>query len=120
MLIYDADCAFCTVCARWAQQRLPLGIPVVGWQSIPDLAALGLTRHDVETSVWWIGVDGRPRGENRAVAACLGAMRRWWSPLAALLALPPLGWVAAPAYRLIARNRHRMPGATAACRLDDR
>jgi predicted DCC family thiol-disulfide oxidoreductase YuxK len=31
---------------------------------------------------------------------------------------PPVSWVAAPAYRLVAKYRYKLPGATDACRID--
>ena len=35
----------------------------------------------------------------------------------ALLLAPPVSWFARPGYWLVARYRHRLPGATDACRL---
>ena len=40
-----------------------------------------------------------------------------WRMAGRLLALRPVLWLAWPAYRLVARNRHRLPGGTAACEL---
>jgi predicted DCC family thiol-disulfide oxidoreductase YuxK len=117
MLVYDGDCAFCTRCAEVAKRLLPVGIPVVAWQQLDDLALLGLTVEDVTTQAWWVGTDGRLSGGHAAVARCVMAMRRWYSPLAALLLVPPISWLAALVYRWVAANRHAMPGGTDACRL---
>jgi hypothetical protein len=41
---------------------------------------------------------------------------RWpWRPFGALLLVPPFSWIGAGLYRLIAANRHRLPGGTPAC-----
>ena len=40
-----------------------------------------------------------------------------WRPLGRLLGLAPVRAAAWPVYRWIARNRHRLPGGTAACSL---
>lgn len=117
MLVYDGDCSFCTRCAEVAERLLPVGIPVVAWQQLPDLDLLGLTVEDVTTKAWWVGTDGRLSGGHEAIARCGMAMRRWYSPLAALLLIPPISWVAAVIYRWVATNRHLMPGGTDACRL---
>ncbi len=118
MLIFDGDCVFCTTSAKRAEALLPLGTPVVPWQSFPDLSIIGLTESDVTAKVWWIGTDGRPEGGHRAVGRCIQAMRPWWSPIGGLLLIPPVSWSAAPAYAWVARHRHQMPGATNACRPD--
>jgi predicted DCC family thiol-disulfide oxidoreductase YuxK len=117
MLVYDGDCSFCTRSAELAERLLPVGIPVVPWQSIADLDALGLTVHDVTTKVWWVGTDGRLSGGHEAIARCGLAMRKWYSPLAALLLLPPISFLAALLYSWVATNRHLMPGGTDACRV---
>ncbi|MBV6507801.1 MAG: hypothetical protein JJLCMIEE_00859 [Acidimicrobiales bacterium] len=98
MLIHDADCACCTRYARWAEQRLPVGIPVVPWQQLPDLDMLGLTETDVRRAAWWVDTDGTTHRGHAAIARSVVAMRRWWSPLAWLLLIPPLSWLAACLY----------------------
>ncbi len=89
------------------------------WQ-FADLEALGVSRADVEASVRWI--HGRPGGVVRAagpaaIARLLVDAGGYWRPLGLLLDRRPVRWIAAPAYRLIARNRHCLPGGTPACRL---
>ena len=43
--------------------------------------------------------------------------RLLWRPAGAVLGLRPITALAWPVYRWVARNRHRMPGGTAACAL---
>jgi predicted DCC family thiol-disulfide oxidoreductase YuxK len=117
VLIYDGDCGFCTTSARWVEERLPLGYPVVAWQSVPDLADLGLTERQVQTAAWWIDVDGTPHRGARAIARALIAMKGRWSLVGRALLVPPVNWLADLGYALVARNRYRLPGATDACRV---
>lgn len=115
VLVYDGDCGFCARSARWVQIRLPAtcGASVAAWQSL-DLRAVGLTPTDVADAAWWVDAHGRRRG-HRAAAAALRAIGGGWAVAGRLLDLPPVSWVAAGVYALVARNRHRMPGSTAAC-----
>lgn len=115
-LVFDGDCAFCTSSARWIERRLPSDVAVVPWQR-QDLDALGLTEDDVTRAAWWLDGDQRAPG-HLAVGRALEAMGGAWRPLGWLCRVPPTSWVAAGAYRLVARYRHRMPGGTPACRLD--
>ncbi|WP_216592691.1 thiol-disulfide oxidoreductase DCC family protein [Verrucosispora sioxanthis] len=106
--VYDGDCAFCTRCAEFIERRIPTGARVVPWQ-FADLDRLGLTEAECEEAVQWVGADG-----SRALLASSG---RGWRIAGAGLRIPPVRAVAWPVYRWVARNRHRMPGGTAACSL---
>jgi predicted DCC family thiol-disulfide oxidoreductase YuxK len=114
--VYDGDCAFCSSCARFVLRHVSTRARVVPWQ-FTDLGPLGLTRAQAEEAVQWVE-PGRPtRSGPDAIGALLRDAGGWWRPLGALLGLPPALALARPVYRWIARNRHRMPGGTAACSL---
>jgi predicted DCC family thiol-disulfide oxidoreductase YuxK len=115
--VYDGDCAFCTTCARFARRWVPTPAVIVPWQ-FADLARLGLTRAQCEAAVQWVvpGPRGALAGPD-AIAALLASSRRAWRLVGWLLQRRPvrlLGW---QVYRWVARNRHRLPGGTAACAL---
>jgi predicted DCC family thiol-disulfide oxidoreductase YuxK len=115
-LVYDADCGFCTTCARWAS-RVQRAYRTTAWQELGDLAAVGLTLDDVTTAAYWLGDDGRLWRGPDAVAM---ALVQRGGPLALaghLIASRPVRPLAALVYRWVAANRHRMPGSTAACRV---
>lgn len=114
--VYDGDCAFCTSCARFAERWVPTRAQLVPWQ-FTDLDALGLTDDECEEAVQWVGTDGVRAAGPDAIARLLGASKPWWRPLGAALRLSPVRALAWPVYRWVARNRHRMPGGTAACSL---
>lgn len=118
VFLYDGDCAFCTSCARFIQRHIPTSAEVTPWQ-FADLEALGVPQADAEASVQWI--DQGPRGAARAsgptaIARLLVDAGSYWRALGLLLDMRPIRWIAGPAYRLVAHNRHRLPGGTAACR----
>jgi predicted DCC family thiol-disulfide oxidoreductase YuxK len=119
VFLYDGDCAFCTSCARFIERHIPTAAEVTPWQ-FADLEALGVTQDDAEASVQWID-PGAGRRLNAAGPAAIARLLvdagSYWRPLGWLLDRRPVRWIAGPAYRLIARNRHRLPGGTAACRL---
>lgn len=88
--------------------------PIVPYQRI-DPGAYGLSQHDVETAAYWVENGTAYRG-HRAIAASLQAIGGAWGVAGRVIDVPPLRWLAAGAYHLIAANRHRLPGSTPACR----
>lgn len=117
-LIYDGDCGFCTETASWFERRCALSeVAVQPWQAL-DLDRLGLTEQQARTEVWWVDAEGHTHGGHRAVGRALEAMGGAWPLVGRVVRLPPASWAAAPVYRLVARNRHRLPGSTDACRLE--
>ena len=115
-LLFDGDCAFCTRCADAARRVLSADCDVVAWQ-FADLAAFGVTAERARTEVLWVDRDGTVSGGAPAVARALRAAGRGWAVLGVVLSTPPVRWLAPPVYRLVAANRHRLPGGTAACRV---
>jgi predicted DCC family thiol-disulfide oxidoreductase YuxK len=112
-MVYDGDCGFCTLSARWLERR---GVPIVPWQSL-DLRSVGLTEHDVTTAAWWLEGGTPVAGGAGAVAAGLRAAGRPWRWLGRALDAGPVRPLADRVYAVVARNRHRLPGSTEACRL---
>ena len=118
MFLYDGDCAFCTSCARFIEKHIPTHAEVVPWQWT-DLDALGVTQRQVDDAVQWISPSGDVAGGPVGIGRLLIDAGSLWRPLGWLLIWPPGRWLAWPVYRFISRNRHRMPGGTAACALPD-
>lgn len=117
MLIYDGDCSLCSSSARWIAARWNGPQQAVAWQhlSADQLERLGLTLDDVRSAAWWIDASGTSRG-HLAIARALRAADGWPAVVGRILLVPPFRWLAAGAYPLIARWRHRLPGGTPACR----
>ncbi|MFI7436618.1 DCC1-like thiol-disulfide oxidoreductase family protein [Micromonospora haikouensis] len=112
--VYDGDCAFCTKCAEFIERRIPARARVLPWQ-FADLDALGLTEAECTEAVQWVGADGSRAAGPDAIARLLGDSGPLWRVAGAGLRFPPARAAAWPAYRWVARNRHRLPGGTAAC-----
>jgi predicted DCC family thiol-disulfide oxidoreductase YuxK len=117
--VYDGDCAFCTSCVRFIERyglrrRGSAPVRLVPWQ-FADLPALGLSVAQCEEAVQWVDPDGDRADGPEAISALLGVSAGAWRPVGWILARGPVLALARPAYRWVARNRHRMPGGTAAC-----
>ena len=116
-LVFDGDCAFCTSSVNWGKRHLGAPVDFVPWQEM-DLEGVGLTQAQTERAVQWLPASDR-RGTIRSGAGAVGRLlltSRWpWRALAAPTLIPPFSWVAAVVYRLVAANRHRLPGGTPAC-----
>ncbi|RMI34482.1 thiol-disulfide oxidoreductase DCC family protein [Streptomyces triticirhizae] len=116
VLVFDGDCGFCTTSVNVAERWIRPDCTVVAWQ-FADLAALGATEERARHEVLWVTPAGRVHGGAAAVARLLMRAGGVWAPLGALLTLPPVSWLARLGYRLVAANRHRLPGGTPACAL---
>lgn len=119
ILVFDGDCAFCTSAAAWASGGWRGGAQAVSWQALGDdgLARLGLDEERARRAAWWVGADGRADAGARAIGRALAAGHGWRRPAGLALLAPPVSWVGRGAYPLVARFRHRLPGATSACRV---
>lgn len=115
ILLFDGDCAFCTKCAH-ALERLGPDAEIVPWQ-FTDLAELGVTEQQATEAVQLVQADGTVRSGHEAIAVALITAGRPWRTAGRMLLLPGISWIAARAYRLVARNRYRLPGGTPACAL---
>lgn len=113
-VVFDGDCAFCTSSARRLHHWSRGALDIVPWQQA-DLAALGLTEAQCRDSVQFVDADGSCSG-GAAIAAALGRCAQPWRSLAPLLRINRsfTQWC----YVQVARNRHRLPGGTAACAVD--
>lgn len=115
LLVYDGDCGFCERCATFVRRR-STDVGVEPYQAL-DLAEHGVTAEDAAAAALWIPATGAVKVGHDAITAALAACRRPWSWLGRLLSIWPLSMVGRRLYPVIARNRHRLPGSTAACKL---
>lgn len=127
VLIYDGDCAFCQRCLDWGLRTLPDFPQAFSYASIQP-ERFGLTLEDVQQSIWLIdptaGIERRQRGRAQWSGHLAAARILEQQPLKSRFgfgwrmfgyALHVSGPIGALGYRLIAKNRHRLPGATVAC-----
>ncbi|MDP4634423.1 MAG: DUF393 domain-containing protein [Pontimonas sp.] len=114
VLIYDGDCAFCTLWVNRLRDWLPVFPDARTSQSI-TLDSFALTKDDVEKYAWYITPSHQYAG-HLATSALLRAQPRFaLRLLGRLLATWPISWIAAGVYAFIARFRHKLPGGTPAC-----
>ncbi len=111
LVIYDGDCGLCRAAAAWVLARAPDSLQAAAWQDVgpAGLARLGLALGDVRRAAYLVLPDGRLLRGHLAVA---GALRtaRWPWPLAGwAIELPGVRLLAALAYAVVARWRHRLP-----------
>ena len=117
VLIYDGDCAFCKNSLRIALAKLPQFCRYSAYQTT-DLEPLGITTQDAQSQVWLI--DGSKKlGGHRALAwLLLNQTQLGWRALGRLILLASP--ISAFIYRWVAKNRHRLPGGTKECSIEDR
>lgn len=115
VLVFDGRCGFCTRSVEWLLARVREPVRALPYQSL-ELDEWGLTEEQVRRAAWWIDTSGRRyRGAQaaaRAFIACgpAGAWLGW------LMRIPPIRWVAALVYVLVAKYRRHLPGTTPACK----
>jgi len=114
VLLYDGDCAFCTSCVQLVEKGIRPNAEILAWQ-FADLAELRVSEEQASDAVQWISPDGAVRSGHEAIAAMLCSSGPSWRIVGRILLLPGIAWTAAHVYRLVAANRHRLPGGTPAC-----
>jgi predicted DCC family thiol-disulfide oxidoreductase YuxK len=115
ILIFDGDCGFCTRSVN-VLKRLPIHAEVTAYQ-FTDLELYGTTPERANHELLLVDPTGRIHGGAQAVARLLLTAGGIYTAAGWALRTPPIRWIAAGVYRLIANNRQRMPGGTAACAL---
>ncbi len=114
VLIFDSDSGFCTTSVGLVQRLVRPRCEAVAWQHA-GLASLGVTAERARHEALWVTPTGRVYGGAQAVAKILLSGGGVWAVVGAVLTLPPVRWAAHGLYRLVADNRGRLPGGTAAC-----
>ncbi|MCX4547034.1 DUF393 domain-containing protein [Streptomyces sp. NBC_01565] len=116
-LLYDGDCGFCTQAVNVAVRLLDPDAVVTPWQ-YADLDALGVTAERADREVLWIEPGTADvYGGADAVARLLKHGPRLPRLAGQAMTPPPISWIARLVYRVVALNRHRLPGGTVACSL---
>ncbi|MFJ3440786.1 thiol-disulfide oxidoreductase DCC family protein [Streptomyces sp. NPDC086081] len=114
VLIFDGDCGFCTTSVGVVRRVVRPRCEIVPWQRA-DLASLGVTEERARHEALWVTPTGRVYGGAQAVAKILLSAGGVWAVAGAILTLPLVRRAAHGVYRLVAVNRGRLPGGTAAC-----
>lgn len=110
LVLFDGTCGFCrAVVTRLARTPgLRLAGQLLPYQSA-DLASYGLTRQEAHERMWLVQA-GQLHGGAQAFAAWFATGGTTARIVGRTLTLPGVRHTAEAAYRLTARNRHRIPG----------
>ena len=122
VLIYDGDCQFCQLSLEFGIKNLRIFPRYVAFQRI-EPKDFGLTEKQVRAQIWLAQkspAKGVALGGHLAAGAILALQPSFWlRALGRLSSTPPTSWVASLVYKLIAANRHRLPGGSRACKIED-
>jgi predicted DCC family thiol-disulfide oxidoreductase YuxK len=122
VLIYDGDCKFCQLSLEFGIKHLRAFPQYVAFQKI-DPKDFGLTASQVRSQIWLAQKTpstAEVLGGHLAAGAILKLQPSLWlRALGWMASTPPTSWVADLLYRLIAANRHRLPGGSRECRIQD-
>lgn len=112
VLVYDGDCGFCVSWLRAAERRVIDGADVLclPWQAAE---VDGPLRRRAQREVLLLHPDGRRvwGGVDAVAVLLVNSPHPYWRLLGSLLRRPMARGIGAAAYRWVARNRHRLPGA---------
>ncbi len=119
VLIFDGDCGFCTKTANLVKQLdTHQRIRVLPNHTTGLLDEAGLTFEQTLEAAWFVDEKGRQFRGAGAINTCLAAVHGIFEPLVWLYALPGIRQIEDTVYAWVARNRYRMPGSTAACKVE--
>ncbi len=116
LMLYDADCGFCTRTARWVGRHLAVDVEIRPMQSL-DLGAWGVDPERAAREMPFVDTSGRVSYGHRAWAGILRTGGPLLRPGGALLGSRALAPLAGAVYEWVATHRHRMPGGTPTCAL---
>ncbi len=116
LLIFDGDCGFCTTTANWIVEHSSVAVAAKPYQWT-NLEPLGLTLDEAEAKVQLVWDDLIYSGHK-----CFGKLLMIQrNPLIRLVGRvvnsKALEGISALAYDWVAKNRHRLPGGTPACKM---
>ena len=116
IVVYDAECGFCDRTVRMMRSLDWLGRLEWHTRSEPGLAErfAALKGQDTQSQMVSLHADGRAYGGFFAVRDIWLRLPLTFIP-AALFYLPGVSLLGVPAYRWIARNRHRFKGRFLSC-----
>ena len=122
VLIYDGDCQFCQLSLDFGIKNLRIFPQYVAFQNI-NPQDFGLTEQQVRSQIWLAQkapATTSALGGHLAAGAILKLQpSRLLRFLGWLASTPPTSWVASLLYKVIAANRHRLPGGSRTCKIED-
>jgi predicted DCC family thiol-disulfide oxidoreductase YuxK len=104
----DGNCRICQRSQKWCERRDSQGRVQFHDFRVLDDPNIPVARRELEESMWVRDADGLLLSGFAAWQRIMAELPGWrW--LAGLSRLPPVSWIGPTLYRLIAKNRHRLP-----------
>jgi len=118
LVLFDGTCGFCASSVRVMQGRwFRARVRAVAFQRV-ELSIHNLSVDNCAESLHVVEGERAFVG-GAAIARILRSARGPWPLVGRVLTWPGVAWVTGRVYDLVARNRHRLPGGTAACELPE-
>lgn len=116
LFIFDGDCSFCSSSARLLEKMTKGRISIKPYQFL-DLTEISVPLQDALSAVQFLTAGERYQGA-RAIAEALISSRTGWAAAGWFIKTPVILSFAELVYLLVAKNRHRLPGGTPACKIE--
>jgi len=113
-LIFDGDCGFCTRSVHWLIGRGGQ-FEYLPWQNFEDLDSLGITLDMVHNSAVFVTRSGDLALGSNAIGEAMKRCGGSISILGRFINLSYVSFFAQSFYRIIAKNRGRLPGSDGTC-----
>ena len=109
-IIYDGECPVCLSLKEFAETRDSEGaFDFIPFQAEDfDQHVPGLTKQEASQALIVRTIQGDQARGARAVFEMMKYLPGFWGVAGKIFSLPPLAWIAEPAYRLFARHRHKI------------
>lgn len=117
LVIYDGDCAFCSTCVRLAR-RLMKEAPDMQPHQMLNLEEFGTSTEECDKVLHFISANGRVYVAHEAVRQIFFAAGGMWRVIGLVMRIPGIYFLMRVGYRLVANNRHKLPGGTPTCKFD--
>jgi len=104
----DGNCRICQRSQKWCERRDSQGRVKFHDFRVLDDPNIPVARREFEESMWVRDADGLLLSGFAAWQRIMAELPGW-RRLAGLSRLPPVSWIGPTLYRLIAKNRHRLP-----------
>ncbi|EME22975.1 thiol-disulfide oxidoreductase DCC family protein [Rhodococcus triatomae] len=114
-LLFDRDCGFCVWCAGWLERLDRRGrVTATPLQKPGAVEHFGVSMDEALEQAWALDASGRRYAGAGAVNAALSGVLGTRIPLW-VYGVPGIRQAQDALYRLVARNRHRLPGRGGSC-----
>lgn len=106
-VVIDGECGLCRSSMAAVQSRLSSPVEVKYFQdvSVKEASEMGLTKEQLEKSVWWIDSSGQTYGAHLAIAQILMKGTLGLKILGGILRTFPFSKLASAVYYLVAEHR---------------